>query len=218
MSMYLAIAVGVGADRDMATTPSGRGACAAAQAYLRRQTRYRSTHDLPGDGSPGPLYLLATGLVVNPQSRTTGGWRCQVLNEASEWSVVASDIDVETALAVPNLADPLAGIDEGTFLTVWHARVRGRWPGPLVHEAARIIAEELPRPAPRLVDLDAVAIRSLLLGLRLLRPPGLRQLVTKLVSSGLLVCVQPGDRDHWGRYRLSLPAIASAPPSGGGAR
>ncbi len=218
MSMHHAIAAGVGADRDIATTPSGHGGCPAAQAYLRRQTRYRSTHDLPGDGSPGPLYLLANGLVVTPQSRTGGGWRCRVPNDTSEWPVVASDIDVETALTAPDLADPLAGIDEGTFLTAWQARVRGRWPGPLVHEAARIIAEELPRPAPRLVDLDPAAIRRLLLGLRLLRPPGLRQLVTKLASSGLLACVQPGGRDHWGRYRLNLPAIASAAPSGGGAR
>src|SRR6266511_1810776 len=215
MSMHHAIAVGVGADHDMAAMPSGHRGCAAAQAFLRRQTRYRSTHDLPGDS---PLYLLATGLVVTPQSRTGGGWRCRVLNDASECSIVASDIDVETALAVPDLSAPLAGIDEDTFHGVWQARISGRWPGPLVHEAARIIAEDLPRPAPRLVDLDPAAIRGLLLGLRLLRPPALRQLVTKLASSELLVCAQAGDREHWGRYRLSLPAIASAEPSAGGGR
>jgi hypothetical protein len=184
--------VGVGGP-NRTTTPIGPGACAAAQAYLRRQTRYRSTHDLPGDS---PLYLLATGLVVTAQHRTGEGWRCRVLKDVSERSIVVSDIDVETALAVPDLADPPAGIDEGTFLTVWQARVRGRWPGPLAHQAARIIAEELPRPAPRLVDLDPAAIRRLLLGLRLLRPPGLRQLVTKLASSRLIVCVQLGERNH----------------------
>ncbi len=209
-----AVRVGVGGG-DKVTAPGASGACAAAQAFLRRQTRYRSTHDLPGDG---PLYLLATGLVVTPQSRTGEGWQCRVLNDASEWAVVASDIDLETALAVPDLADPLAGIDEDTFLTVWQARVRGRWPGPLVHQAARIIAEDLPRPTRRLVDLDPAAIRSLLRGLHLLRPPGLRQLLAKLTGTGLLICVQAGDRDHWGRYRLSLPAIASAQPGAGGGR
>jgi hypothetical protein len=206
--------VGVGGP-NRTTTPIGPGACAAAQAYLRRQTRYRSTHDLPGDS---PLYLLATGLVVTPQSRTDEGWQCRVLNDVSERSIVVSDIDVETGLAVRDLADPLAGVDDGRFLTLWQARVRGRWPGPLAHQAARIIAEDLPRPAPRLVDLDPAAIRNLLLGLHLLRRPGLRQLVTKLASSGLLACVQSGDQDHWGRYRLSLPAIPSAAPSADGAR
>src|SRR5262249_8764851 len=83
------------------TTPGGRGTCAAAQAYLRRQTRYRSTRDVSrGDG---PLYLLATGLVVTPQQKTGRGWRCLILNDASDGSILASDIDIETALAV---ADP----------------------------------------------------------------------------------------------------------------
>ncbi len=115
-----------------------------------------------------------------------------------------------------DLAAPLAGIDEATFLIVWQARVRGRWPGPLVHEAARIIAEDLPQPTPRLAELDLAAIRSLLLGLRLLRPPGLRQLLAKLTRSGLLDCVQAGDRNHWGCYLLSLPATTSAASGTGG--
>jgi hypothetical protein len=88
----------------------------------------------------------------------------------------------------------------------------------LAHEAARIIAEELPRPEPRLVELNPAAVRNLLLGLRLLRPPGLRQLLAKLTHSGLLVSLQAGDGEHWGRYRLSLPAVPTRHPAAGGVR
>ena len=197
-------------------TPSAHAACVAAQAYLSRQPRRRSTDDVRvGDG---PLYLLASGLVVEPQARTGAGWTCRVLNDTQRWSAAVTDIDVETALAVSDPAAPLAGVDEATHAIVWQARVRSLRPGPLVHHAARIIAEDLPRPQPQLVDLDPAAVRALLSGLRLLRPPGLRQLLTKLARSGLLTTVQAGDGDHWGRHRLSLPAAAGPFPDDRGRR
>ena len=190
-------------------TPMAHAACVAAQAYLSRQPRRRSTDDVRvGDG---PLYLLASGLVVEPQPRTGAGWICRVLNDTLVWSAAVTGIDVETALAVSDPAAPLAGVDEATHAIVWQARVRSLWPGPPAHHAARIIAEDLPRPQPQLVDLDPATVRALLSGLRLLRPPGLRQLLTKLARSGLLTTVMAGDGDHWGRYRLSLPAAVAGP-------
>jgi hypothetical protein len=197
-------------------TPSAYAACVAAQAYLSRQPRRRSTDDVrAGDG---PLYLLASGLVVDAQSRTGAGWICRVLNGTQDWSVAVTDIDVETAFAVSDPAAPLAGVDEAGYAIAWQARVCSRWPGPLVHHAARIMAEDLPRPQPRVVDFDPAAVRAFLAGLRLLRPPGLRQLLAKLSRSGLLTTAQPGDGDHWGRHRLSLPAVAGPSPDAKGRR
>jgi len=197
-------------------TPSATAACMAAQAYLSRQPRRRSTGAVRAGG--GPLYLLASGLVVDPLSRTGAGWQCRVLTDTQEWSVAATDIDVETAFAVSDLAAPLADVDEATYAIAWQARVRSLWPGPLVHHAARIIAEDLPRPQPRIVDLDPAAVRALLTGLRLLRPPGLLQLLAKLARSGLLAAVRAGDGDRWGRHRLSLPPLAASVPDTGGER
>jgi hypothetical protein len=197
-------------------TPSATAACVAAQAYLSHQTRRRSTDDV--QAGDGPLYLLASGLVVDPQTRTGAGWTCRVLTGSQDWLVAVTDIDVQTAFAVCDPAAPLAGVDEATYAIVWQAQVRSRWPGPLVHHAARIIAEDLPRPRPRIVDLDPAAVRALLSGLRLLRPPGLRQLLAKLVRCGLLTSLQAGDGDHWGRYPLSLPAIAGPLPDARGRR
>ena len=196
-------------------TPSGRAACLPPQAFLRRQTRYRSAHDVPGGGL---LYLLATGLVVAPRRRSGAGWRCRVLNDARAWSMVASATDVETAVPVPDPSAPLAGVDEVTYLTGRQARMRGQWPSPLVHQAARIIAETSLSPGrgsptsalPRCVTFSsgcACYVRG-----------GCVECWPNLSTTGLLVCVRAGDREHGGRYRLSLPTIAGASPATGGRR
>jgi hypothetical protein len=101
-----------------------------------------------------------------------------------------------------------------TFVQVWQDRVRTTFRGPLIHHAARILANDLRQTGTRSVDLDPDAVRRLLLGLHLLRPPALRRLLARLTEAGLLSQTRAADGGHWGSYHLTLPATSPPRPSG----
>jgi hypothetical protein len=183
-----------------------RSTAGVALAYLQRQHRYRAAAHSQGQ----PLYLLATALVVVPVRRHERRWDCRILGDDADArlrhgpTLTVCDVEIETALAA-NLADPLAAVDDGTYRVLWQARVRQCWSDALALQAARLLAEDLLAPGSRTVELGPEAVRHMLLGLRLLRPPGLRQLLTKFVAAGLLVPNRPGDGCQWGGYTLAAP-------------
>jgi hypothetical protein len=95
-----------------------------------------------------------------------------------------------------------------TNLDQWHTQVRRRFPGPLTGQAARLLAR-LATPGTAHVDLDPPTVHHLLHTLHLLRPPGLRRLIGKLTTAGLLTLVHPGTGRHWGTYHLTLPTAGT---------
>jgi hypothetical protein len=105
---------------------------------------------------------------------------------------------------VPRQPVPAAALQRDTVAALWWAYVQARWPAGHLVQVARLLVEELRSPHAMTVDLDARAVRRLLLGVHL-RPPGLRRLLARLVDCGLLVQIRPGRRDHLGGYALVLP-------------
>jgi hypothetical protein len=97
--------------------------------------------------------------------------------------------------------------DAGTSRTFWLACVRARWcRDGLAHQAAHLLAE-LAQPNENrdlLVDLTPTVTHRLLLGLHLLRPPGLARLLAKMTDAGLLRRLPDADKDTR-RYALVIP-------------
>jgi hypothetical protein len=156
------------------------------------------------------VYLLASGILVIPDQRLDGGWRCVVLDHTTPPTTLdVTDIEIRTALPVPDPHDPFATVDPSTYLIIWQAQVRQHCSSPLTHRAADLLAEVLASPE-HIVDLDSPAVGQLLLAVHLLRPPGLWRLLARLIRSGLLAQVGPTGRGHWGSYRLVISAPTGA--------
>jgi hypothetical protein len=128
-----------------------------ARAFLRRLPKRRNAEAVEGQH----LYLLRTGLVVTPERRLNGSWRCIPVVDSTGQSVqnplIVSDIETETALAV-HTVDPLASIGSASYATIWQMRVWGRWPGGHLPQLARILAEELLESSTRTVDLSHYSV------------------------------------------------------------
>jgi len=95
-----------------------------------------------------------------------------------------------------------------SFGRAWQAKVWDCWRGGHVLQLARLLANDLLDTHTHTVELDREAVNRLLHQVNL-RPPGLRQLLTRLAEAGLLVQLRPGDGENWGTCRLVLP---STPP------
>ena len=137
-----------------------------------------------------PVRLLATGLTVVPLQQTGQLWLCLVLAPAGGCPpagpviLAVTDDELETGILV--MPDPQFGVDDATFGPLWQARVRQRCADPMAHQVAGLLVKEL-LPGRRVVNLDPAVTGRLLAGVRLLRPPGLSQLLSRLAGHGLLV-------------------------------
>jgi len=186
-----------------AAPPPLRGS-GGAMHFLARQPRRRRADDALGQ----PLYLLRAGLVVVPVARRGRAWECVVIltgRSAGEVErVVATDIEVETALSVMVL--PTYDVDDPfDHVTVWLTRVWQRWPTGHHPRVAQVLAEAAD-PFSLTVALTDEAIRRLVEQARL-RPGVLRRVLAQMETAGLLTRLdetatgRPG-----GRYALVVPA------------
>jgi hypothetical protein len=189
------------------TPPPPLRGSGGAMHFLARQPRRRRADDALG----APLYLLRAGLAVVPVARRGNTWECVVIlagRSVHVERVVASDIEIETALAVVIL--PTYDVDDPVdHLTLWLTRVWQRWPGgnnPRVAQALADVAD----PLSLTVDLSDEAVRRVADQAHV-RPAGLRRILAQLEAAGLLARLDErtaGDRmsGPWGRYALVIPA------------
>jgi hypothetical protein len=176
--------------------------------FLARQPRRRRADDALGQ----PLYLLRAGLAVVPVSRRGNAWDCVAIlggRSSQAERVVASDIEIETALAVVIL--PTYDVDDPIdHLTLWLTRVWQRWPGGNNPRVAQTLAD-LADPLTLTVELTDEAVHRIADQAHV-RPVGLRRVVAQLEAAGLLarlderVPVAPAAGGPWGRFALVIPA------------
>jgi hypothetical protein len=188
-----------------------------AMHFLARQPRRRRADDALGQ----PLYLPRAGLAVVPVARRGNAWECVVIlsgrsvggpRSAAEGHldrVVATDIEIETALAVMIL--PAYEVDDPVdHLTLWLTRVWQRWPGGNNPRVAQALADAAD-PLSLTVALTDEVVRRIADQAHV-RPVGLRRILAQLEAGGLLARLDeraPGERTAggpFGRYALVIPA------------
>jgi hypothetical protein len=154
--------------------------------FLTRQPRRRRSDDAVGQ----PLYLTRPGLVVVPRARAAGGWQCLVLMSTAGPgpTVVASDVEVETALRVMIVPsyDEEEPVDHPT---VWLTRVWRRWPGgnqPRLAQALTAVVE----PHTLAVELTDEVIERLVQQTHTHRE-ALHRLIEQFEYAGLLTRAGP---------------------------
>jgi hypothetical protein len=165
----------------------------------------------PGASVRGrPVHLLGTGATVVPLEQHGRRWVCLVLastdaGPTSETPPIVTVDEVEIETSLPAMLCPLGDIDDATFGELWQARVRQLCSDVLVQRLAALLVGELPAGS-RTVTLDAHVVHRLLLGMGLLRPPGLRRALHRLAGHGLLEYQPAGERARsWGSARLVTP-------------
>jgi len=184
--------------------PSPLRGSAGAMHFLARQPRRRRADDALGQ----PLYLLRAGLVVVPVARRGTSWECMAIlagrSSGAVERVVASDIEVETALSVVIL--PTYDVDEPfDHVTVWLTRVWQRWPGGHHPRLAQVLAEAAD-PFSLTLELTEDTVRVLVERVHL-RPTALRRMLAQMETAGLLTRLDDVATGRpWGRYALVVPA------------
>ncbi len=108
---------------------------------------------------------------------------------------------------------PTAG-DAAVANDPWLAEVQRRWPASRIARVAALLGVLARERGSGMVTLDATAVRHLLLQAHAL-PPGLRQILHRLVAGGLLAHTPSEDPAGWGTYALTMPTGRTAPPSPG---
>jgi hypothetical protein len=98
------------------------------------------------------------------------------------------------------------GTDEGDALAAtWQACVHLRFPDGQLRQVADYLATSAGRPGTVTVELDPHTVHRLLLAVRL-RPAGLRELLARLATAGMLTQVHGRDGEHLGVHTLTMPA------------
>jgi hypothetical protein len=180
-----------------------------AMHFLARQPRRRRADDALGQ----PLYLSRAGLAVVPVARRGNAWECVVIlsgrSSGHVERIVATDIEIETALAVMIL--PTYEVDDPVdHLTLWLTRVWQRWPGGNNPRVAQALADAAD-PLSLTVALTDEVVRRIADQAHV-RPVGLRRILAQLETAGLLARLDeraPGERTTggpFGRYALVIPA------------
>jgi hypothetical protein len=97
------------------------------------------------------------------------------------------------------------GTDEGdAFATTWQSYVHSRFPDGPLRQTADYLATAARRPGTVTVELDPPTVRRLLLAVGI-RPAGLRQLLDRLSSAGMLTQLQDPCCEHLGVHTLRMP-------------
>lgn len=109
--------------------------------------------------------------------------------------------------ALPTVA--VGASDHDAIAMVWVTEVWRRWRAGLVHLGARTLAEDIRIPGTLVADLDPQGLVRLAAVTRL-RSPGIRRLLDRLTTAGLLASVESHAARGWGSYCLRLPADAVA--------
>jgi hypothetical protein len=118
-------------------------------------------------------------------------------------TVVASDMEVETALRV--MIMPSYEEDEPVdHATVWLTRVWRRWPGGNQPRLAQALANAVD-PHTMSVDLTGDVVDRLVQQTHGHRD-AVRRLVDQFEYAGLLTRTGPGAEGSWGELALTLPA------------
>jgi hypothetical protein len=175
-----------------------------AMHFLARQPRRRRADDALGQ----PLYLPRAGLAVVPVARRGNAWECVVIlsgRTAGVERVVATDIEIETALAV--LILPTYEVDDPVdHLTLWLTRVWQRWPGGNNPRVAQALADAAD-PLTLTVALTDEVVRRITDQAHV-RPVGLRRILAQLETVGLLARLdeRAPAGGPFGRYELIIPA------------
>ena len=87
---------------------------------------------------------------------------------------------------------------------IWQACVYLRFPDGQLRQAADYLATSARRPGTVTVELDPYTVHRLLLAVRL-RPAGLRELLARLATAGMLTQVHGRDGEHLGLHTLTMP-------------
>jgi hypothetical protein len=176
-----------------------------AMHFLARQPRRRRADDALGQ----PLYLPRAGLAVVPVARRGNAWECVVIltgrSAGHVEHVVATDIEIETALAIMIL--PTYEVDDPVdHLTLWLTRVWQRWPGGNNPRVAQALADAAD-PLSLTVALTDDVVRRITDQAHV-RPVGLRRILAQLETAGLLARIdeRAPTGGPFGRYALVIPA------------
>jgi len=163
------------------------------------------------DGPGRTFYLPRLQAVLTVEYRSGAGWRCAVIArrrprpDARHVLLSNAEIVAGTATVVVD-AD-----DHDAVAMVWVAEVWRRWRGGLVHLGARTLAEDIRTPGTLVADVDLHALARMAEATRL-RSPGIRRLLDRLATAGLLTSIESHADRGWGSYALRLPGLAAAAP------
>lgn len=95
--------------------------------------------------------------------------------------------------------------EEGDALAAtWQAYVHRRFPDRQLRQVADYLTTSARRPGTVTVELDPHTVHRLLLAAGL-RPAGLRQLLDRLATAGMLTQVHGRDGEHLGVHTLTIP-------------
>jgi len=164
------------------------------------------------DDAPGrTFYLPRLEAVLTVEYRSGAGWRCTVIARRrprpDSRHVLLSNAEIVAATATV-VVDP---DDHDAVAMIWVAEVWRRWRGGLVHVGARTLAEDIRIPGTLVADVDLHALADMAEVTRL-RSPGIRRLLDRLATAGLLTTVESHADRGWGSYALRLPGLAAAAP------
>ena len=164
------------------------------------------------DDAPGrTFYLPRLEAVLTAECRSGAGWRCAVVARRRPCPdarhVVLSNAEIVAATATVVVdAD-----DHDAVAMIWVAEVWRRWRGGLVNVGARTLAEDIRIPGTLVADVDLHALARMAEATRL-RAPGIRRLLDRLATAGLLTSIESHADRGWGSYALRLPELAAAAP------
>jgi len=98
----------------------------------------------------------------------------------------------------------LTGGAGDALAAIWQACVHLRFPDGQLRQAADYLVISARRPGTVTVELDPYTVHRLLLAVRL-RPAGLRELLARLATVGMLTQVHGRDGEHLGLHTLTMP-------------
>lgn len=157
-----------------------------------------------GDG--GTRLLPQRGLVVVPEHRQPGGWRCTVIARRASvgagddrWHADVTEQEWAAGASGTVTVDPDGDADAAALL--WLVRVWQRWPGRRVYLLGRHVVEVFRQPGRLEVELSTVAMRRLCHHSGM-RPDLVGRVLDRLTTAGYLTPVGATGRRV---YRLSLP-------------
>lgn len=151
------------------------------------------------------LYLPDLDVMVAVEAAGRDGWWCRILAGRHGTTGDAHVcIRAETLAAGHTSMQVDATTDPDSFVMVWLARVWVTWPGGRTAVVARVLRDEARLPNGLELSLTEGVCRRVLNATHI-TGPGLRRLLDKLVTAGLLMAAAADGHGEVARFRLVLP-------------
>jgi hypothetical protein len=172
--------------------------------HAESDLRPRRVDDAPGR----TFYLPRLEAVLTVEYRSGDGWRCAVIARRCPRPDARHALLSYTEIVAAPATVVVDADDHDAVAMVWVAEVWRRWRGGLVHLGARTLAEDIRIPGTLVAEVDLHALARLAEVTRL-RSPGIRRLLDRLATAGLLTSVESHADRGWGSYALRPPGLTA---------